>query len=103
MSARPSLPARAHLSPCGPQHPGSVVVIEPDGGEQVVPANSLPEWAAFVTGPGGRRLPVGYLARVRGPNGLVVRSYGTDGRLLAVTTAPTGWPPAPPEPTSGGF
>lgn len=103
MSARLSVAARSHPVSCAPQHPGSVVVIEPDGEEQVVPADRLPAWATFVSGPGGRRLPVGYLARVRGPNGLVIRSYGTDGRLLAVTTAPTGWPPSPPEPTSGGF
>ncbi|MBA4063771.1 MAG: hypothetical protein C0501_08675 [Isosphaera sp.] len=91
----------AHPSP--PNHPGRVTVVAPDGTETVQSADALPEWARFAAGRDGRPVPVVLIARVRTGRGFTLRSYGPDGRLLAVSTSPDGNPVRPPGAASGWF
>ena len=84
-------------------HPGQVTVVGPDGAETVEPAASLPDWVKFARGPHGEALPVVLIARVRSGGGFTLRSYGADGRLLAIATSPDGSPARPPEAVSGWF
>lgn len=84
-------------------HPGRVTVIAPDGSETVQPADAFPEWMRFARGRDGSSVPVVLIARVRTGGGYTLRSYGPDGRLLAITTSPDGSPVAPPERASGWF
>ena len=84
-------------------HPGQVTVIEPDGSEKVELAASLPEWVKFARGPHGDQVPVVLIARIRSGGGFTLRSYGLDGRLLAIATSPDGSPVRPPEAVSGWF
>ncbi len=84
-------------------HPGSVTFVNPDGSETVEPADALPDWVKFARGPLGRQTPVVLVARVRGGSGFLLRSYGTDGRLLAITASPAGTDVPAPEAISGWF
>lgn len=84
-------------------HPGLVTVVGPDGSETVEPAASFPDWVKFARGPHGETLPVVLIARVRTGGGFTLRSYGPDGRLLAIATSPDGVPTRPPEAVSGWF
>ncbi len=84
-------------------HPGQVTVIAPDGSETVERAETLPGWMKFARGRDGQPVPVVLIARVRTGGGFVLRSYGPDGRLLAVTTSADGSPVPPAEVASGWF
>lgn len=84
-------------------HPGRVTVVAPDGSETVQAAENLPDWVKFVTGRDGRPVPVVMIARVRTSGGFTLRSYGPDGRLLAVATSPDGSPVPPPAAATGWF
>jgi len=99
----PAYPAH-RFDPAGlPAHPGRVTLVAPDGSETVEPAETLPEWVKFVRQPHGQIVPVVLLQRVPDACGFLVRSYGADGRLLAITTSPTGWPLPPAESCTGWF
>jgi hypothetical protein len=84
-------------------HPGQITLVAPDGSETTQSADSLPDWMKFVRNASGQSVPVVLIARVRTGYGFTLRSYGPDGRLLAVTTSPDGSPVRPPEITSGWF
>lgn len=84
-------------------HPGRVTVVGPDGTETVQPADNFPDWLKFARGRDGSPVPVVLIARVRTGGGYTLRSYGADGRLLAVATSPDGTPPRPAAETSGWF
>ncbi len=84
-------------------HPGRVTMLAADGTETVHPADSLPEWMTFIRTRDGQNVPVVMIARVRNGIGFTLRSYGTDGRLLAVSISPDGSPVPPPLSTRGWF
>ena len=84
-------------------HPGRITVVAPDGSETTQSADSLPDWMKFVRTSNGQQIPVVLIARVRTGYGFTLRSYGPDGRLLAVTTSPDGSPVRPPEAICGWF
>lgn len=84
-------------------HPGRVTIVAPDGSETVEPADALPDWVKFAPGRDGRPVPVVMIARVRTGAGFTLRSYGPDGRLVAVATSPDGTPVPPPAAASGWF
>ena len=62
-------------------------------------------WAVdhVLLGRDGRPVPVVMIARVRTGGGFTLRSYGPDGRLVAVATSPDGAPVPPPAAASGWF
>lgn len=91
------------MLPTFDQHPGRVTVVAPDGTETVQSAESLPDWIKFSRGHDGHLTPVVLITRIRSRTGFIFRSYGTDGRLLAITASPGTSPVAPPEATSGCF
>lgn len=91
------------MLPTFTNHPGRVTVVGPDGTETVQPAEALPEWMKFARGPGGQTVPVVLITRMRSRAGYIFRSYGVDGRLVAITASPGAAPVAPPEATSGCF
>ena len=91
------------MFPALANHPGQVTVVGPDGSETVEPASTLPDWVKFARGPHGEQVPVVLIARVRTTGGYTLRSYGPDGRLLAVTISHDGSPVRPPETASGWF
>ena len=84
-------------------HPGRVTVVAPDGTETVQPAETLPDWMKFARGQDGQPVPIVLIARIRSRAGYIFRSYGPDGRLVAITASPGDSPVAPPEATSGCF
>lgn len=84
-------------------HPGRVTVVAPDGSETVQPAETFPDWLKFARGSDGQPVPVVLITRSRHRSGFIFRSYGADGRLVAITASPAGVPLAPPETTSGCF
>lgn len=84
-------------------HPGLVTVVGPDGSETIESAANLPDWVKFARGPHGETLPVVLIARVRSGRGFTIRSYGPDGKLLAITASLDGSPTRPPEAVSGSF
>lgn len=87
-------PPEVEASPEPQTHPGSVLMVKPDGTERVEPADRLPESIAWYTDARGQRVAVTRVVMTDGPLREVKR-YGADGRLLDVTTAP---PPPPPRP-----
>lgn len=84
-------------------HPGTITFIAPDGSETVQQADTMPDWLKFVNGRDGRPVPVVLIARVRAGSAFTLRSYGADGRLLAITPVPAGPLSAVPSRTSGWF
>jgi len=84
-------------------HPGRVTVIAPDGTETVKSVDTLPDWMKFARGRDGMTVPVVLIAQVRSGQGFTFHSYGSDGRLLAVTAALGNSPVAPPDRVSGWF
>ena len=91
------------MLPALANHPGQVTVVGPDGTETVESAAKLPDWVKFARGPHGQQVPVVLIARVRSGGGFTLRSYGPDGKLLAITASPDGSPVRPPEAASGWF
>jgi hypothetical protein len=91
------------MLPTFTNHPGRVTVVAPDGTETVQPADALPDWMKFARGHDGHPVPVVLIARIRSRAGYIFRSYGADGRLVAITASPGDAPAAPPEATSGCF
>jgi hypothetical protein len=87
-------------------HPGSITFIDADGTERTEPADRLPDWVKFAPAADGGVRPVVKVARVPADGGFSVRSFGADGRLLAVTLPiPTIPPAAAPTraPTAAGW
>jgi hypothetical protein len=84
-------------------HPGRITVVAPDGTETVQTADTLPDWLKFARGSDGHLVPVVLITRARSRTGCIFRSYGPDGRLVAITASPGTTPVAPPETTSGCF
>ncbi len=84
-------------------HPGRVTVVAPDGTETIKSVDVLPEWMKFARGRDGLTVPVVLIAQVRSGGGFTFHSYGSDGRLLAVTAALGNSPVAPPDRVSGWF
>lgn len=85
-----------------PDHPGTVTFVGDDSVERIESAESLPVWLKFATAADGTIVPVVRIERVPGERGVGLRSYGPNGRLIAVTLpvpiAPHGWTERRPEP-----
>lgn len=84
-------------------HPGKITFVAPDGSESVQSAEETPDWLKFASGRNGRPEPVVLIARVRAGKAFALRSYGADGRLLAITPVPAGPLPAASSRVSGWF
>src|SRR5262249_35489950 len=87
----PEFPGRAESPRIA--HPGAVTFVGADGVERTEPADQLPDWLKFAPTADGRLVPVVLVVRVSNGTGFGLRSYGPDGKLLAVTLPV---PPAPP-------
>lgn len=84
-------------------HPGTITFIAPDGSERVQSAAETPDCLKFANGRGGMPEPVVLIAQIRSGKSFALRSYGADGRLLAITPLPAGSLPTRQEGVSGWF
>lgn len=74
-------------------HPGSVTFVGSDGTQRTEPADQLPDWLKFAPTADGQLVPVVRVVRVSNGAGFGLRSYGPDGRLVAVTLPVPAAPP----------
>lgn len=87
----------SRMVPNFPAHPGLVTFVGEDAIERTEPAEALPVWLKFATAADGSLVPVVRIVRVNGERGFALRSYGPNGRLIAVTLPVPTTPPQPSE------